>query len=348
MGAAQAACQRRKKGVVELDTESSGQNGGLDAAPDMSLARGPVGQDIEEPPEKVAPAFRPSPASPARASRPPVCGPGEYVISLDMSPGDGEDLPKLGVEVELIDDCLLRVDLIGAGRIEDWNMVNPEAAVKVGDCIVEANGHRGDSRAVVAACKQPGTLTLVLQRRAPPRRAMPPQVSAQATSTQTADDEVRLPVGEEVWTQTVGADGGDEGAAAGDGGIGEAEFPSLPPLRTPADYTPEECEDYEITLDRSSVTTLGVDVVPVDSAETGRFEGLLVEGIREGLVEEWNRCQETHATCVAPGDWIIEANGVRDDVQAVIRQCMESKDLKLVLRRPPREATAAVDPANEN
>mmetsp|Transcript_31143 Transcript_31143/g.71112 ORF Transcript_31143/g.71112 Transcript_31143/m.71112 type:complete len:136 (+) Transcript_31143:37-444(+) len=81
---------------------------------------------------------------------------------------------------------------------------------------------------------------------------------------------------------------------------------------------------YKIVLDRSSGDRLGIDV-----DQDGNC--LLIKNIeRDGLVALWN---QEHSTKVSIGDWIVEVNGIRDDVQRMVNECKKTILLRVVLTR---------------
>lgn len=88
---------------------------------------------------------------------------------------------------------------------------------------------------------------------------------------------------------------------------------------------PRGGEEYEISLDRSDGSGLGVDVDNQDGLT------LYIEAVHsdQGLIRTWNinnqLCQ------VMPGDRITEVNGVRADLDAMVERCKQDSVLKMKL-----------------
>eukprot|EP00929_Paragymnodinium_shiwhaense_P023130 TRINITY_DN14564_c0_g1_i3.p1 TRINITY_DN14564_c0_g1~~TRINITY_DN14564_c0_g1_i3.p1 ORF type:complete len:154 (+),score=53.67 TRINITY_DN14564_c0_g1_i3:71-532(+) len=111
-----------------------------------------------------------------------------------------------------------------------------------------------------------------------------------------------------------------------------AAQPAMPPpaaaspaAATPAPKAEAEGMVFDIILDKSSGTRLGIDVDHQDGAT------LLIEQISSGLVEEWNK--EHPEKQVMVGDRIFEVNGVKDEVLQLVDECKLQKVLKMKLRR---------------
>mmetsp|Transcript_74678 Transcript_74678/g.192713 ORF Transcript_74678/g.192713 Transcript_74678/m.192713 type:complete len:143 (+) Transcript_74678:56-484(+) len=86
--------------------------------------------------------------------------------------------------------------------------------------------------------------------------------------------------------------------------------------------------EYEIIVDKSKGTRLGVDVDHQDGMT------LLIEGISPGLIETWNiaRSKEPHLM-VNVGDRIVAVNDHRGDVLQLVHECKGDKVLNMKLRR---------------
>mmetsp|Transcript_14942 Transcript_14942/g.52452 ORF Transcript_14942/g.52452 Transcript_14942/m.52452 type:complete len:242 (+) Transcript_14942:62-787(+) len=85
----------------------------------------------------------------------------------------------------------------------------------------------------------------------------------------------------------------------------------------------KRCE-FQIQVDRSSGDSLGIQVGMQDGAT------LLVEAIAEGAVERWN--EQHPGEAVAPGDRIVEVNGVRT-LDDMLNECKKQELLDLSVRR---------------
>mmetsp|Transcript_96648 Transcript_96648/g.268693 ORF Transcript_96648/g.268693 Transcript_96648/m.268693 type:complete len:317 (-) Transcript_96648:127-1077(-) len=91
--------------------------------------------------------------------RPNSPGADEQIVNVDRSSGS-----KLGVDIDDSDGLHLVIMRLGPGLIADWNRVSAEAAVGIGDRIVEVNGIRGNAGQMFEECVKPKALTLKLQR----------------------------------------------------------------------------------------------------------------------------------------------------------------------------------------
>mmetsp|Transcript_50786 Transcript_50786/g.149706 ORF Transcript_50786/g.149706 Transcript_50786/m.149706 type:complete len:149 (+) Transcript_50786:71-517(+) len=87
--------------------------------------------------------------------------------------------------------------------------------------------------------------------------------------------------------------------------------------------------EYEICVDKSKGTRLGVDVDHQDGVS------LLIEGISTGLIESWNNENAANSASVVVhvGDRIMEVNGHRGDVLQLVHECKQDKMLKMKLKR---------------
>lgn len=68
----------------------------------------------------------------------------EFLATFEKSPGDA-----LGLDVDWAEMGRLRVTSLQDGLVSTWNAANPLSCVKVGDCIVEVNGVRGDTKTLL-------------------------------------------------------------------------------------------------------------------------------------------------------------------------------------------------------
>jgi len=105
------------------------------------------------------------------------------------------------------------------------------------------------------------------------------------------------------------------------------QFPAIPDLDG----------EFEVTLDKSSGTPLGIDIVYWES------NTLLVEGVVGGLVQDWNRRYPRFG--IRSGDLVVEVNGVRGDMHRLVDECTKKSVLKMTLRRGP--LTSAAKPAGQ-
>eukprot|EP00929_Paragymnodinium_shiwhaense_P029383 TRINITY_DN16845_c0_g1_i1.p1 TRINITY_DN16845_c0_g1~~TRINITY_DN16845_c0_g1_i1.p1 ORF type:complete len:148 (-),score=53.69 TRINITY_DN16845_c0_g1_i1:113-556(-) len=107
-----------------------------------------------------------------------------------------------------------------------------------------------------------------------------------------------------------------------------------PPVSKPAAAAAEAaggaadgCE-YNITLDKTTGTRLGVDVDHQDGAT------LLIDAVTGGLMQAWNEANtDDPSVQVKPGDRIVEVNGIKDDVLQLVNQCKNNQVLKMKIRR---------------
>merc|ERR1719373_52129 len=84
----------------------------------------------------------------------------EFVLELRKGPND-----VIGLDVDWADMQKLRITKVKDGLISKWNANNPAKAILIGDCIVEINGSRGDSKALLDAVKEAnGTIKMNIIR----------------------------------------------------------------------------------------------------------------------------------------------------------------------------------------
>lgn len=100
-------------------------------------------KDGEVPEPEPAPA--PSPSS-------------RYQVSIDRSTGT-----KLGINVLRSEGKSLLINSITGGLFGEWNRSHPDRPVKVGDCIVEINGEKGDALRLRDECKKAIMLHMQLE-----------------------------------------------------------------------------------------------------------------------------------------------------------------------------------------
>lgn len=106
-----------------------------------------------------------------------------------------------------------------------------------------------------------------------------------------------------------------------------ASQPLQPSDKAPAPEAvrPESAMQYEISVDRSGGTKLGVKV---DRQEDG---ALLIYKITGGLVGEWNALHPDRP--VRPCDCIVEINGQRGPVSELAEECKKLAMLNMTLQR---------------
>mmetsp|Transcript_75757 Transcript_75757/g.214150 ORF Transcript_75757/g.214150 Transcript_75757/m.214150 type:complete len:193 (+) Transcript_75757:104-682(+) len=107
---------------------------------------------------------------------------------------------------------------------------------------------------------------------------------------------------------------------------GSADGDGAPPQDTPA--APATEHRYEITLDKTAGTRLGMDV---GSAKDGK--DMVIAGFANGLVEEWNRLNP-HCM-VKVGDRIVQVNDCTGDAEKLIDECKKNMLLRVHLVRDP-------------
>mmetsp|Transcript_30864 Transcript_30864/g.78139 ORF Transcript_30864/g.78139 Transcript_30864/m.78139 type:complete len:500 (+) Transcript_30864:150-1649(+) len=92
---------------------------------------------------------------------------------------------------------------------------------------------------------------------------------------------------------------------------------------------------YTIVVHKKKGSRLGIDV-----DTTHGTAGLLVDAVKGGLVEEWNKNHPLMK--VQAGDHIIEVNGVVGDAQAVLAECQSANRLSMRLLR------GRLEPSNDD
>jgi hypothetical protein len=87
----------------------------------------------------------------------------EFVITVTKSLGD-----KLGLDVDCSDGKTLKIDRLRDGPFLWWNLNNPLQQIQEGDCIIDINGSRGDSEALVDMMHKSTTIRATFIRQAAP------------------------------------------------------------------------------------------------------------------------------------------------------------------------------------
>lgn len=83
-------------------------------------------------------------------------------FSITLNKGSGTDV---GLDVDYKDGQTLKITQIKDGLIRQWNAQhNATSQVNVGDSIIDINGTRGNSGALMATVRQSSTLTMLIQR----------------------------------------------------------------------------------------------------------------------------------------------------------------------------------------
>ena len=103
------------------------------------------------------PKVAPQVAVPLKGQRLPE----EFTITLTKRKAD-----IVGIDVDWGDMTRLWVSEIRPGLIAAWNKENPTQQICIGDAIVQINGIRGDSSALLEEVKNSQSLTLVIMRNA--------------------------------------------------------------------------------------------------------------------------------------------------------------------------------------
>mmetsp|Transcript_32363 Transcript_32363/g.89435 ORF Transcript_32363/g.89435 Transcript_32363/m.89435 type:complete len:157 (+) Transcript_32363:71-541(+) len=85
-------------------------------------------------------------------------------------------------------------------------------------------------------------------------------------------------------------------------------------------------KEFEIVVDKTSGTKLGIDVDHQDGAT------LLIEEITRGLIESWN-AEAPADRIVQTGDRVVEVNGLRNDVLMLVDECGKNQVLTMKVRR---------------
>lgn len=90
----------------------------------------------------------------------------------------------------------------------------------------------------------------------------------------------------------------------------------------------EQPFDFEISLDRSNNKALGVKI----DGDHDRGRSLLVETVKEGLVQDWNESCPPDKV-VQPGDVIVAVNGEQGDSARLLAEAGARRQLRLRVRR---------------
>lgn len=242
----------------------------------------------------------------------------EFRITVDRSKG-----APLGIDVQPEDEghCLLIEAVAPEGVVGQWNAQNLSQQVGAGDRIVEANGKRGNTEALITQCKLEQTLELsILPAEAAPRvRESRPQLQDGSCNTAPPMGDICIPIGAALVSGDIFSASGSGSASASASSTGAATDRSVPAHS-------EENEEFEVMVDRTNGSLLGVEVLPRDDGAT-----LLIELVGEGLVHNWN-CEHPDLQ-VHPGDLIREVNGIRGDLRRMIDQCKLHHELRMKIER---------------
>ena len=84
---------------------------------------------------------------------------------------------------------------------------------------------------------------------------------------------------------------------------------------------------FTVTLDRSGGAKLGL----VFEADIDEGFTLLVERVNEGLVEQWNSCNDEAQ--VMSGDYLVQVNGVNGSSKRILAELQENKLLEIIVLR---------------
>lgn len=83
----------------------------------------------------------------------------EYTIQIDRTSG-----ARLGVDVDDLDGASLRIVSVTGGLVEEWNNTYPRNKVVAGDRLIEVNGVRDETQAIVGECKKQLVMKMKLER----------------------------------------------------------------------------------------------------------------------------------------------------------------------------------------
>jgi len=251
----------------------------------------------------------------------------EFQITLDRTGG----LP-LGIDVQKAANERLIIECVGeSGLVASWNASNLDHQVKSGDHVIEVNGKRGDTEAIVNECRQHQCLVMsILSHRVAEEETFnfrtPPSTERRDASCNTSPyDPNEEPSRAEVCLPIAVDAEPDNQAFSGSSSSSSGDKEQATARNQPAKVTKE----YAIELDRTGGSKLGVDVAPAHEAEPKA--NLLIEGISEGLVKSWN---DAHPDLrVEVGDSIVEVNGYRGDLRKMIDECKMDQLLRVTLQR---------------
>mmetsp|Transcript_146566 Transcript_146566/g.365486 ORF Transcript_146566/g.365486 Transcript_146566/m.365486 type:complete len:180 (-) Transcript_146566:267-806(-) len=127
------------------------------AAP-MAYQEQPGGAKEPEPPGGAAPALEATgPQSPPEAQG---LVSGDFSIQVSKKPGSSG---KIGLDV-CRTDGVLKIKKVTEGLIMDWNLANPEMAVREGDCVTEVNGSYGNPDMILAVIAKESDLNIKVHR----------------------------------------------------------------------------------------------------------------------------------------------------------------------------------------
>jgi hypothetical protein len=71
---------------------------------------------------------------------------------------------SLGLNVEVINRCVVIRRIIPGGLADTWNIANPSAPIKVNDQVIEVNDVRGNVDELLQALKYDGVLSIIVSR----------------------------------------------------------------------------------------------------------------------------------------------------------------------------------------
>jgi hypothetical protein len=92
------------------------------------------------------------------------------------------------------------------------------------------------------------------------------------------------------------------------------------------DVCSSSSQEFKMVIDKTTRQDLGVQW----DSQTLRIKSVM----SGGLVQQWN---QTHpGLAMKPGDRIVEANGIRDNVQAIVNECNQNKKCELVVQHVGR------------
>lgn len=99
----------------------------------------------------------------AATEEPPAAeglGPRTFTIKFDKDPAD-----KLGLDIShSADKKYVKVKNVKEGCVDNWNKKNPDKAVEKGDQLMEINGVKEDSQAMLDSLKGCSSVAFVVQK----------------------------------------------------------------------------------------------------------------------------------------------------------------------------------------
>eukprot|EP00746_Dinoflagellata_sp_MGD_P026638 gnl/MRDRNA2_/MRDRNA2_162781_c0_seq1.p1 gnl/MRDRNA2_/MRDRNA2_162781_c0~~gnl/MRDRNA2_/MRDRNA2_162781_c0_seq1.p1 ORF type:complete len:183 (+),score=36.93 gnl/MRDRNA2_/MRDRNA2_162781_c0_seq1:69-551(+) len=99
--------------------------------------------------------------------------------------------------------------------------------------------------------------------------------------------------------------------------------------QTGSDGPAQSGKQWVMELDKSAPDSkkLGIDVDPRDNVS------LVIQNIRDGLVQDWNAAQMDASKRVVKTDRVVEVNGVSGNSAEMLRVCQEDPKLTMKLQR---------------